>query len=158
MKWILIVGGIVIAIPALMALLGLALPVAHVASRKAVVAAKPEELFQKIAGPSDWRGVKYEPLGSGQWRETEGHDAIVFERVETAPPARIVNRIADKTLPFGGTWTYEIAPSGVGSELTITENGEVYNPLFRFVSRFIMGHTATIDKYLADLAKVYAGR
>jgi len=28
----------------------------------------------------------------------------------------------------------------------------VYNPLFRFVSRFIMGHTATIEKYQRDLA------
>jgi hypothetical protein len=33
----------------------------------------------------------------------------------------------------------------------ITENGEVYNPIFRFVSRFIMGHTATLDAYLKSL-------
>jgi hypothetical protein len=48
-----------------------------------------------------------------------------------------------------------------GTELTITENGEVYNPLFRFVSRFIMGHAATIEKYQRDVAahfKNYAGR
>ena len=35
----------------------------------------------------------------------------------------------------------------------ITENGEVYNPLFRFVSRFVMGHTRTIDTYLGDVAR-----
>lgn len=35
--------------------------------------------------------------------------------------------------------------------LTITENGEVHNPLFRFVSRFIMGYAATIDACLKAL-------
>jgi hypothetical protein len=40
-----------------------------------------------------------------------------------------------------------------GSELRITEEGEVYNPIFRFVSRFIMGHTATIDSYLSAVRK-----
>jgi hypothetical protein len=54
-------------------------------------------------------------------------------------------------LPFGGTWVYEIVPEGDSCTLTITEHGKVYNPLFRFVSRFIMGHTATIDSYLAAL-------
>ena len=39
----------------------------------------------------------------------------------------------------------------------ITENGEVYNPLFRFMSRFVFGHTATIDKYLEDLGQVLHG-
>ena len=31
---------------------------------------------------------------------------------------------------------------------TITENGEVYNPIFRFLSRYVMGYTATMDRYL----------
>jgi hypothetical protein len=40
---------------------------------------------------------------------------------------------------------------GDSCTLTITEHGEVYNPLFRFVSRFIMGQTATLDAYLKAL-------
>lgn len=60
--------------------------------------------------------------------------------------------IADRGLPFGGSWDYRIEPDGTGSKLTITENGEVYNPSFGFVSRYLMGHTATIDKHLAALA------
>jgi hypothetical protein len=36
--------------------------------------------------------------------------------------------------------------------LSITENGEVYNPAFRFVSRYIMGHAATVDAYLKAVA------
>jgi hypothetical protein len=55
-------------------------------------------------------------------------------------------------LPFGGTWTFEVTPIGDGgSVVRITEDGEVYNPVFRFVSRYFMGYTATIDSYLKAL-------
>jgi hypothetical protein len=140
---------------AIVVLIGAALPKEHVASRKILLRASPDEVFALIAGPSDWRGLKYELLTESplRWRETDSSgDAITYERMETSPSKRIVNRIADPKLPFGGSWTYEIVPSGSGTELTITEHGEVYNPLFRFVSRFIMGHTATIEKYQRDLA------
>jgi len=61
------------------------------------------------------------------------------------------SRIAERNLPYSGTWTFELQPAAQGTELNITEDGEVSNPLFRFVSRFIMGHTATIDAYLRAL-------
>ena len=48
----------------------------------------------------------------------------------------------------------ELIPRGDSTTLRITENGEVYNPVFRFVSRFVFGHSATIEKYLADVRKV----
>ena len=35
-----------------------------------------------------------------------------------------------------------------GRDLTITEDGEVYNVFFRFMSRFVFGHHATMDAYL----------
>jgi hypothetical protein len=34
----------------------------------------------------------------------------------------------------------------------LVRHGEVYNPVFRFVSRYVMGHSATIDKYLEAVA------
>jgi hypothetical protein len=155
MKWLIYAGLAVAIVAAIVVLIGAMLPKEHIASGKMLVRATPNQVFLLIAGPSDWRGVKYELLTETplKWRETDSNGAIVYERVETIAPTRIVNRIADPRLPFGGTWTYEIAPGGSGSVLTITENGEVYNPIFRFVSRFIMGHTATIEKYLRDLAE-----
>jgi hypothetical protein len=33
--------------------------------------------------------------------------------------------------------------------VTITERGEVYDPLFRFMSKFVFGHTSTMDSCLA---------
>ena len=38
-----------------------------------------------------------------------------------------------------------------GSDLTITEDGEVYNVIFRFMSRFVFGHHATMDAFLKNL-------
>ncbi len=98
--------------------------------------------------------------GGRRWREHEsarpGDRGITYEVVEATPPRRLVTRIADAGLPFGGRWEYEITPEAGGSRLTITEHGEVYNPLFRFMSRFVFGHTATIDKYLAALERKLA--
>ena len=37
--------------------------------------------------------------------------------------------------------------------MTIREDGEVSNVIFRFMSRYIFGQTATIDSYLQSLAK-----
>jgi hypothetical protein len=84
-----------------------------------------------------------------------GKMTLAVERME--PPRVMVARIADPKLPFGGTWTYEITPEQAGSRLTITENGEIYNPLFRFMARFIFGYEGTIRSYLASLEKRLAG-
>jgi len=35
----------------------------------------------------------------------------------------------------------------------ITENGEIYNSFFRFISGYIVGHHRTIDSYLAALRR-----
>ena len=74
-----------------------------------------------------------------------------FERQE--PPSLLVARVDGNDLPFGGTWTYRIAPAPGGSELTITEDGEVYNVIFRFMSRFVFGHYATMDAYIENLQR-----
>jgi hypothetical protein len=42
-------------------------------------------------------------------------------------------------------------PEGSVTRLTITERGVVYNPVFRFASRFIIGHAGSIEQYLAAL-------
>ena len=38
---------------------------------------------------------------------------------------------------------------------TITENGEIYNPFFRFMARFVFGYTATMETYLKALGKKF---
>ena len=158
MRWLLYAGIGIAALIALITVVGLLLPKAHVATRSATFKQPPAVVFATLAGPPDWRPdvTKFEILstngGNPKWKEYDHRGrAILYERTESNPPHRMVTRIADPTLPFGGTWIYEIREAGGGTELQITEHGEVYNPIFRFVSRFIMGHTATIDKYLEAL-------
>jgi uncharacterized protein YndB with AHSA1/START domain len=156
---ILIVGGLV-ALVLLMVAVGYALPIGHVATREARLAVPPDRVFnalREVEKFPTWRsGVKtVEVLATTpalRWREG-GDDDITFEMESAAPPRRMVTRIADRSLPFGGSWTYELTGENGGTRLVITENGEVYNPLFRLMSRFVFGHTATLDRYLADLQR-----
>jgi hypothetical protein len=90
--------------------------------------------------------------GNIAWREVSKGDGISYEGTTSEEPTHFVAQITDKGIPFGGSWDYRIQPEGTGSRITITENGEVYNPFFRFVSRYVMGHTATIDRYLTNLS------
>jgi uncharacterized protein YndB with AHSA1/START domain len=88
-----------------------------------------------------------------RWKESGSNGDITFELEETVPPSRLRTRIADPSLPFGGTWTYEVTPSGSGTRVRITEHGEVYNPVFRVLSRFVFGHTATLEEFLGNLER-----
>ena len=145
--------------------IGYALPQGHVASRTAVLDAPPAQVFATIldvARHSEWRPnvEKVEVAGTDplRWREHSGGDVIPFEVVESRPHALLRVRIAASDLPFGGTWSYELEPQGTGTRITITEHGEVYNPIFRFMSRFVFGHTATIDSFLGGLQTRVASR
>ena len=73
--------------------------------------------------------------------------------VENDPPRKLVSKVKETEKMFGGTWTVAVAPLENGSTVTITEDGWVANPIFRFVSRFVMGHHATMDGMLKSVAK-----
>ena len=47
----------------------------------------------------------------------------------------------------------EISEVGEVTSLSVNESGQIDNPIFRFMSRFIIGQRAAIDKYLAALGK-----
>jgi uncharacterized protein YndB with AHSA1/START domain len=157
----LIILGVLAAAVLVVLIIGWRLPVAHVATSSVQLTASADSVFALISTPENypaWRtDVKkvdvMKEQGVTRFREDGSNGAILFEITETLAPRRFVTKIADKSLPFGGRWIYEITPTPTGSELRITEEGEVYNPIFRFVSRFIMGHTATIDGYLEAVGK-----
>ena len=165
MKTVLIVSALVVVVAIVVVAIGAMLPVQHVASRSATLAASPEQVWRLItdvngfpAWRSDVKAVERLPDRDGKpvWVEdtTSGRITLAVDRAE--PPRLLVLRIADPDLPFGGTWTYELSADGTRTVLKITENGEVYNPLFRFMSRFIFGHEGTIKGYLAALEKQVA--
>jgi uncharacterized protein YndB with AHSA1/START domain len=164
MRIVLIVLGVMIALVVIVVGVGYTLPVKHKAARQARYNQSPSAIFAAITDverfPSWRESVKSvevlpDSAGKKRFREKGSDGAILYEVVNAAANRQLVTRIADPSLPFGGTWTYDIVPDGASSILSITEDGEVYNPVFRFVSRFVMGHTRTIDRFLTDLAKKF---
>ncbi|MBI3471344.1 MAG: SRPBCC family protein [Candidatus Solibacter usitatus] len=164
MNWILwVVVGLLGLIAAAWGI-GMILPKGHSVSRTLRLNQPPEAVWQAVtdyAAMPAWRGdlAKVERLpdagGHEVWRETMKNGYVIpLETVESAPPRRLVRKIADPKLPFGGAWTYEIAATGPGSALKITEDGEVYSPIFRVVSRFT-DQAATITGFLTALAKKF---
>ena len=154
--------GVLVLIVVVVLLIGWSLPVSHQATREATYRATPAEVFSLITDVKafpQWRpSVKQVEVlppveGRSQFREIGENGSILFQVDSSQPGQRLVTRIADRSLPFGGKWTYELTPRGDSTHLRITEDGEVYNPVFRFVSRFVMGHTATIDEYLKDVGR-----
>lgn len=164
MKWILWTVLGLVGVVGIVAIVGWLLPVAHVASRSARINQAPENVYAAIADvgayPTWFEGVTRvemldSPAGKIRFREHMTTGPVVMEVAETVPPARFVTRIADPDQPFGGTWTFELSPAGGGTDLTITERGEVYNPIFRFMSRFIFGYTSTMEGFLKNLGKKF---
>lgn len=160
MRIVAVLLAVVVGLGLTVVLVGYLLPVKHVATVSAQVPASPERVWQvltDVAAYPTWRGdvtsVEMLPADSGHvaWREKGKNGAISYAIDQADPPRRLVTRITDKSLPFGGTWEYVVTPDGTGSRVQITEHGEVYNPVFRFVSRFVMGHTATASAYLKAL-------
>ncbi len=107
---------------------------------------------------SELKGIKRlaDRNGKPAWSENVGSFGEMPLQVEAfEPPRRLVTRIANPKLPFGGTWTFEIAPVEGGATLRITENGEIHPPLFRSMTRFLFGYTSTIEAYLKNLGRKF---
>jgi len=138
MKWIWIALTCIAAIIAVVAVCGAMLPAGHVASRRAKFKQPAEAVWAAIDRPKTFK-----------------EDGVDYEVTRSEAPRLLETRIVGKNLPYGGVWIQEISPSPGGCELRITEHGEVYNPIFRFISRFVIGHTATIEKSLAAIANKF---
>lgn len=161
MKIALVGAGILLTIIVIVVAAGYALPVKHHVSREATYSMAPDSLFALLTDvehfpewrPSVKRVERVTAAGdSVQYREIGDDGAVLFSVDEVRRPTRMVTRIADPSLPFGGRWTYDLMPVAAGTTLRITEDGEVYTPLFRFMSKYVFTHHRTIDTYLRDLS------
>ena len=153
---------VLVALVAVIAVVGALLPRAHTATRAATYRKPPAELhalLRDVAAAPAWRSdvksVEVLPPRDGRdyYRETTRHGTVTYRVLEDRPGELRVTEIADLDLPYGGTWTFELAPVPGGGRLRITERGEVKNVVFRFLARFVFGHTATIETYLRDLGR-----
>lgn len=156
-----IVGVIVVA-AVVVAVIGALLPKRHEVSRSLSLQAAPLDVYRIITDRQNaptWRKdlKKVELLesqnGRAHFREHGAHGAVTYEVVNDVPGHTLETRIVDRNLGYSGSWVYVLTPRDGGTTLTITEKGEVSNVVFRFMSRFVFGHTATIDTYLAALSQ-----
>lgn len=153
---------VVVVCAAIVFVVGYRLPEEHTATRDHVYAATPDRIFKEIATPAaypKWRtGVQAVQIladseGMPRFRESAMTGDVTYLVEHVVPNRQYVLTIADAGLPYGGSWTFDLTPVAGGTQLTITENGWVHSPVFRFMSRYVYGHFHTIDGYLADLDK-----
>lgn len=139
---------------------GASLPEGHVAAVRAEFTASPEAIFATVSdfhAHAEWRPSveRVEALpdrgGKPAWIEIGATGPLPMELTESEPPVRLVTTILSEGLPFGGRWIFDIEPTAAGAVVTITEEGEVYSAVFRFVSRYFMGHHASASAFLTDL-------
>ena len=151
---IVLVGGVFVA--------GLLLPEEHHASRTLITKQSPQAIWDTIndhANEQQWRSdvASVNSLGERDgkpvWKENyKDGNTVSLMTTEFKPPSRMVRELTDLDGPFSGRWEIDITPTPAGSNVTITEIGKVSNPIFRFVSKFIIGHTTFMERYLKGLA------
>lgn len=139
-----------------MVFIGRSLPEKHAASQTKSFTSSPEEVWTVVTAVGEWRSwrksVKEVAMtGPDTFREKGSNGEIEYRISDSVPGVSFTTTIITKGLPYGGAWRYEFGKEGNGCKLTITENGEVYNPFFRFMSKYIFGHDGTLKAYMNDL-------
>jgi Polyketide cyclase / dehydrase and lipid transport len=160
MRILLITVTALLVIAALVLVIGAMLPRQHRATREITLNRSPREIYavaRDFGSAPSWRRnllqVEWPDAVNGlvRFREVSKDGSVTYEIVEDTPGEKLVTRIVDRDLGYSGSWTYEFSPAENGTRVRITEDGEVSNILFRFVSRFVFGHTSTLDEYLLAL-------
>jgi uncharacterized protein YndB with AHSA1/START domain len=158
-----VIAGIAL-LAGVIALIGSRLPKTHTASRSVLLHQSPNQVYAVVrdfASAPTWRSdvkrieVQTQPGERLHFREEGKNGTVNYELAEDVPSQRMVTRILDTDLGYAGKWTYVFTPDNGGTRVTITEDGEVSNVLFRFMSHYVFGQTATLDSYLTSLAKKF---
>jgi hypothetical protein len=156
--WLL--GGIA-AVVMVVAVMGMRLPKEHRVQNSAEISAPPLAVWTAISDVSSgpqWRSdlKRVEVLDQRHWREYSKTGSTVFRLDHSEPITLRVVVIDDRNLPYQGRCVYKLAPLPNGNTLlTITEDGKVYHPIWRFVAHYIIGERTSIDRYLNDLHKSF---
>jgi hypothetical protein len=163
-KILLVVVGVLVLLVGGVLIIGLLTPADHQASRTLRVKQAPEAVWAAIndhANEPSWRDDVASVTSAGErngkqvWQENyKDGNTLQLMTTESRQPNRMVREIAEEG-PFSGRWEIDIQPIAGGSSVKITEIGKVSNPFFRFVSKYILGHTHQMEKYLTSLAKKF---
>ena len=161
---VLSIVAVVVLVTLVIALIGWRLPKEHSATRSVLIHKPPDQVYavaRDFASMPKWRSdvrsvhVSTASDGRLQFREDGSNGAVNYELAEDLSGQRMVTRITDTDLGYSGQWTYVFKAEGPDTRVAITEDGVVSNVIFRFLSRYAFGHTATIDTYLKSLGKQF---
>ncbi|MFT7621777.1 MAG: hypothetical protein ACI9WU_000942 [Myxococcota bacterium] len=122
------------AATALAVWLGSRIPAAHTLTVTRLYSVPPEKL---------WRLVK----DRAQWRD------MTVETEEQDRPERLVLRMRDRKNQFSARWELDFEPLGGGTQLQITETGQVTNPIVRLLQHST-GRDAFVISFMDGLANV----
>ena len=169
MTWLWIVLGVIVVPVVVVLVWGALLPVGHSATVTGIYRATPARvwaLLTDVEGFPEWRtDLKRVELrerdADGKpraWTEHSSFGPIPLRTLEAREPELLVGKIDSDDLGFGGTWTYRIEDLGDGQvRLSITEDGEVTNVFFRFMSRYVFGYDKTMKTYHNHLERALSG-
>jgi len=151
--------GLLVVVYAGVTIAGTRIPVGHEVSRSTLINRSIEDVWTAITDFSDqsWRkdlrSIKRLPDDEGRevWEERIGNMAIPLRTDKLEAPRRLVRSIANPKMPFRGCWLYELEPEAVATRVTITEQGEVLSPFFRFINHRFMDQAATVESYIRAL-------
>lgn len=155
MKWILIVSAVILTAVIAIWLIGRSLPVSHTVTVDRAIDDAPERVWSRIRNVESWpewrNDVTSVERRSDETIEVVDGNGSVRYSVDEPSERTLITTISSENLPWGGRWIWTVVPEGTGSRVTITEEGEVYNPIFRFLSRYVFGHETSARTALDQL-------
>lgn len=165
MKLLLKIAAALLVVLVVFTVYGATLPVAHAAASMARFRQTPEALWATVSdfpGMAGWRrgvtSVERLPDRDGKpvWLVRGGSGEMPLMVVESEPGTWLKTVIPpDANLPFGGTWSWQLSPADEVTVVTIIEQGEIYNPLFRALARVVFGYHGTLNEALEDLGRKF---
>ena len=161
LKWLGVGAAVLVGLVLIVFAVGALLPRNHTAIASVELDSAAEEvwaLISDIEGTAAWRpGVESvtridDRDGRAAYEEINEFGAIRYVVERQDPPHTLITRIIDND-DFGGTWTYRIEPASGGCRLAITEDGEIMNLMFRFLTYFVFGYEQTMQGYLQAVSE-----
>ncbi len=158
--------GLIVVAGLVFYLVGRSLPEKHTSRFSITLPVPPATVWAVITDypkmPDWWPAVKairLETRPDGEvwtWNQDSRGREIAFRTIGEKAPQHLVREIVGDNLPFGGTWTFDLAPEASGTKLTLTEDGFIKPPLFRFIGTYFIGLDKTMKDFSTNLQKRFS--
>lgn len=161
MRWIVVIGSGAVLLVVVAFVVGLLRPAVHEASTRSVLSVPVRDVWAVLSDWEKWPEWQPEIREVERLEDRRGHTVLMLtggwgamraEIVESEAPARMVTEVDGGS--FRGRWTYVLERSGAGTVVSITERGEVGNPLFRAMMIFHDNHATMMAFHRALAARL----